>query len=28
LLCGADRGITDAKDNVRSSLGQRRRVTR
>jgi hypothetical protein len=24
----ADRGITDAKDNVRSSLGQRRRVTR
>ena len=22
LLCGADRGITDAKDNIRSSLGQ------
>jgi hypothetical protein len=28
LLCGADRGITDAKDNVRSSLGQRRRDVR
>jgi hypothetical protein len=28
LLCGADRGITDAKDNVRSSLGLRRRDVR
>src|ERR1700722_12354795 len=28
LLCGADRGITDAKDNVRSGLGQRRRDVR
>jgi hypothetical protein len=28
LLCGADRGITDAKDNIRSSLGQRRRDVR
>ena len=25
LLCGAHRGITDAKDNVRGGLGQRRR---
>ena len=28
LLCGADRDITDGKDNVRSSLGQRRRDVR
>ncbi len=28
MLCGANRGITDAKDNVRSSLGQRRRDVR
>ena len=28
LLCSANRGITDAKDNVRGSLGQRRRDVR